>query len=92
MLRGDIIKLSDFGLAMYVPGLKEGSAYLRGRCGTKGYIAPEVDTNDLYNLKADIYSIGVAIHELYSGEPLKEVGVISRNLPPMLADLISKLC
>ena len=57
----------DFGLSEYV----NSENYLFSRCGTPGYIAPEVmqaksDTIGLnYNSACDIFSMGVIFHILY---------------------------
>ena len=65
--------MSDFGLARYIPGLKEGKTYIKGQCGTHNYMAPEVIADQHYGLKADMYSLGVSAYEMYTGElPTKE--------------------
>jgi serine/threonine protein kinase len=57
----------DMGLAEYTNAEK----YLYTRCGTPGYVAPEVlnikssDTIQTYSKVCDIFSIGVIYHILY---------------------------
>lgn len=52
----------DYGMAKQ---LKSNEEMLTEYYGTKGYIAPEVENNDLYNpIKVDIWSTGMAIYEL----------------------------
>jgi calcium/calmodulin-dependent protein kinase I len=52
--------VADFGLADYVYNKKK----LFTRCGTPGYVAPEV-LNDLpYDCKADSFSAGVILYIL----------------------------
>lgn len=54
----------DFGLACMLPA---GDQVMRGRrCGTPGYIAPEVMENRPYGLAADIYSLGVVLFVLFA--------------------------
>ena len=57
------IKLVDFGLASLVD-VKE---YIYPRCGTPGYVAPEIITFDgknRYNSKVDVFSAGVIFYVL----------------------------
>ena len=64
----DNIKLCDFGLATHVD-VKE---YLYKRCGTPGYVAPEIvnadanDPNFRVNSKCDAFSVGVIMYLLLS--------------------------
>ena len=51
------VVISDFGLAEFSKSKK----YIYTRCGTPGYVAPEV-LNDLkYNTKVDVYSAGIIL-------------------------------
>lgn len=58
--------LVDFGLAAY-----SNQAYLYDKCGTLGYMAPEIEdqTNSTkpYNEACDMYSFGVLLYELILG-------------------------
>lgn len=60
----DSVCLADFGLASYVNEPK----YLFFRCGTPGFVAPEIlnnkDENAHYTEKCDIFSLGVILHIL----------------------------
>merc|ERR1712000_483913 len=60
------IKLADFGMAGFI----EKDGYLRGRCGTPGYVAPEIFRSGLregYSLNVDMFSVGVCIYSLLCG-------------------------
>ena len=55
------VKIADFGLAVVVdPKVPE-----RLRCGSPGYVAPEVLNNLGYDTKADMFSAGVILYILY---------------------------
>mmetsp|Transcript_3126 Transcript_3126/g.2844 ORF Transcript_3126/g.2844 Transcript_3126/m.2844 type:complete len:231 (+) Transcript_3126:344-1036(+) len=55
-------KLADFGIADYC---KEN---LSLRCGSPGYIAPEILRKEVYDTKADVFSIGVVLYILFCGK------------------------
>ncbi|CAG9328364.1 unnamed protein product [Blepharisma stoltei] len=55
-------KLADFGIADYC---KEN---LTLRCGSPGYIAPEILRKDVYNTKVDVFSAGVVLYILFCGK------------------------
>ncbi|CAK68899.1 unnamed protein product (macronuclear) [Paramecium tetraurelia] len=60
----DII-LADFGLAdFYNPD----GDYLFKRCGSIGYIAPEMLNNEKYDYKVDVYSLGTVFFLLLTGQ------------------------
>jgi len=54
------LKIADFGLATY---MKKGEI-LTLRCGSPGYVSPELLDDRGYNCKADIFSIGVILYIL----------------------------
>lgn len=57
-------KIIDFGLAcIYEHGLSQ-------KCGTIGYVAPEVLKGEIYDHKVDIFAIGVIMFYLLSSRPL----------------------
>ena len=57
------MKIADFGLATVItPGVKQTL-----RCGSPGYIAPEILNNLGYGTKADIFSAGVILCVMLTG-------------------------
>lgn len=60
------LKIIDFGCSSTF----DNQITRKMKCGTPGYIAPEVYTNNEYNEKCDIYSIGAIFHILLSGTRL----------------------
>jgi serine/threonine protein kinase len=59
---GRFVKISDFGLATEHSG-EDSHTKL---AGTISYMAPEVMTGRNYNTKADIYSLGLIIQEIFN--------------------------
>lgn len=69
------VKLADFGLA--TP--ETDAAAMKVRCGSPGYIAPEVLRNEAYGKKVDVFSVGALLYTLlvgrspFKGKALKDV-------------------
>lgn len=40
------------------------------RCGTPGYVAPEILLDNPYDFKIDIYSLGALLYVMLTGKPL----------------------
>ncbi|CAD8173056.1 unnamed protein product [Paramecium octaurelia] len=57
------IKIADFGLASYTE-----ADLIIARCGTPGYVAPEIFENKKYNEKVDVFSAGIILYILLSGQ------------------------
>mmetsp|Transcript_20669 Transcript_20669/g.20600 ORF Transcript_20669/g.20600 Transcript_20669/m.20600 type:complete len:264 (+) Transcript_20669:2-793(+) len=55
-------KLADFGLAEEVIG------FLHKKCGSPGYIAPEIINGFPYGTKVDLFSAGVVLYILFAGK------------------------
>ena len=53
-----MLKIADFGLASFI----KSSELLKLRCGSPGYVAPELLDDRGYNTKADIFSAGVILY------------------------------
>jgi len=60
------IKLTDFGLSRFMPDASDYS--LTGETGTVRYMAPEVYKNEPYDLKVDVYSLGLIMYYLATRE------------------------
>jgi serine/threonine protein kinase len=64
--------IADMGLATVV----DAEEYLFTRCGTPGYVAPEImealPDEKLFNTSSDIFSLGAVFHLLLTGEQLFE--------------------
>lgn len=59
----DSIKITDFGLSTKI---REGHK-LTMRCGTPGFVAPELMNNEGYDQKADLFSVGILMYQLLTG-------------------------
>ena len=57
----DTFKIADFGLACLTSDTQS------LRCGSPGYIAPEILNKQSYDCKADVFSVGVLLYILLSG-------------------------
>lgn len=62
------VVIADFGLATELASGKEAQILFK-RCGTPGYVAPEVlrwhEGDPFYNEKCDIFSVGCIFYLLY---------------------------
>ncbi|KAI9982943.1 hypothetical protein PInf_006747 [Phytophthora infestans] len=58
------IKISDFGLSR----VKAQIQTMTGNCGTVQWMAPEVLGNRKYTEKADVFSFGVVVWEIFMGQ------------------------
>jgi len=60
----EVIKIADFGFSKNF-----GEDKLKTSCGSPGYVAPEVLTNEDYDNSVDMWSVGVIIYILLCGYP-----------------------
>ncbi|KAM1527022.1 hypothetical protein ACFXTH_016511 [Malus domestica] len=87
------VRVADFGHARF---LSDEEKALTGETGTYVYMAPEVIQCEPYNEKCDVYSFGILLNELITGDypyiekdygPIKiAMEVVEENLRPKLAD------
>lgn len=68
---GEAVKVLDFGLAKIKSGELLGSfvaAQTTGLMGSPSYMAPELWSEDEPDARADIYSLGVILFQMFTGE------------------------
>lgn len=63
-------KIADFGISSLKPMCSENYS-MTGETGTYKYMAPEVLTHKTYCAKVDIWSFGIVVYYMFSGEPFK---------------------
>lgn len=66
LLKQDVLKIADFGLAVKLLDDTEERTTL---CGTPNYISPEILNNQPYGKKADLWSFGCCIYAMFFGKP-----------------------
>ncbi len=66
LLQDGTIKVTDFGIARFVQG--DTQTMTDKALGSVHYIAPEQARGDFTNDKADIYSVGVMLYEMITGQ------------------------
>ena len=59
-------------------------------CGTSVYLAPEVFESRIYNSKADMYSFGYVLWELWYGETVFGVAIASSTEYKILEDVVKR--
>jgi len=63
------VQIFDFGLSRELPYLDTSAPFsMSGKVGTLRYMAPEVATNQAYNISSDVYSWAIVSYELLSLE------------------------
>ncbi|EGG06842.1 uncharacterized protein MELLADRAFT_35870 [Melampsora larici-populina 98AG31] len=81
------IKLADFGLSKDV---STSNGRTNSVCGTVNYLAPEVICGESYSYSIDWYSLGVLLHQLYTGELPYELPHDSSNYSDVMMETILK--
>ncbi|KAG7037932.1 Serine/threonine-protein kinase STY17 [Cucurbita argyrosperma subsp. argyrosperma] len=97
-----VVKVADFGVAR----VQSQSGVMTAETGTYRWMAPEVIEHKPYDHKADVYSFGIVLWELLTGQlpydnltPLQAaMGVIQKGLRPkiprhanpMIVDLLER--
>ncbi len=106
----EVVKLADFGLARYFEHKPQNTSgydeMIQTMCGSPIYMAPELILEDVYNIKADLWSFGIIMYEmLYGKNPYNQPRTIVRlaelmkiktivfppTLSPLCIDLLKKL-
>lgn len=102
MDENEVVKVADFGVSR----VQAESGMMTAETGTYRWMAPEVIEHKPYDHKADVFSFGIVLWELFTGElpyahltPLQAaVGVVQKGLrptipkhtPPRLAQLLER--
>ena len=69
MIDGDgRAKITDFGLAKVID-----DNHVQDGAGTPVYMAPEQLTHGITNVQTEVYSLGLVLHELFTGEQVYQV-------------------
>ncbi len=66
------VRITDFGLAGFLDELEHTAA----RAGTPAYMAPEQLTHGKVSVRSDIYTLGLVLHELFTGKCVFETNDI----------------
>ncbi len=66
LLQNGTIKVTDFGIASF--SRSESRTISEGAIGSVHYISPEQAKGDFTDAKADIYSVGVMLYEMLTGQ------------------------
>ncbi|XP_041019742.1 serine/threonine-protein kinase STY17-like isoform X2 [Juglans microcarpa x Juglans regia] len=88
MDENEVVKVADFGVAR----VKAQSGVMTAETGTYRWMSPEVIEHRAYDHKADVFSFGIVLWELLTGElpysqltPLQAaVGVVQKGLRPSI--------
>ena len=80
--RGGRVKIADFGIAKILGAEATGAGFAESQpAGTPQYMAPEQKEHHQTDHRADIYSLGVVLYELLTGElPATDVQPPSRKI------------
>ena len=78
------VKLADVGVAKHEKDIT-GTF-----CGTPLYLAPEVYSGQIYNSKADMYSFGFLLWELWYGERIFQAAPATKPVSALLEDMLKR--
>ncbi|KAG0588603.1 hypothetical protein KC19_2G255600 [Ceratodon purpureus] len=93
MDENEVVKVADFGVAR----VQAQSGIMTAETGTYRWMAPEVIEHKPYDYKADVFSFGIVLWELLTGQvpyadltPLQAaVGVVQKGLRPTIPENIN---
>eukprot|EP00347_Sterkiella_histriomuscorum_P010353 403376627 len=74
-----VLKLADFGCSKI---FDKDSQMAKTIAGKLSYIAPEIVSNDQYDFKVDIYSLGITMFEMITGRVLNSLDIVQQRVKP----------
>jgi len=85
------VRIADFGLATFTPN----DELIQHKCGSPGYVAPEIFKKSGYSYKADIFSLGSVLFNLLTGRYLfsadNQQDLLIKNIKCQTAHIIKYL-
>lgn len=87
------ICLADFGLTAHLSSIQEERKNEQNKIipGTKGYLAPEVESDGIFSTASDIYAYGIVLLELLTFDKNYETAKLHENFSKELYKPISTL-
>jgi hypothetical protein len=77
------VRITDFGLAALATEVQAGDI----RSGTPGYMSPEQKTGREVTTRSDLYSLGLVLHEMFTGKRHDESQSSAGSLVSLVKDL-----
>ncbi|XP_016452374.2 inactive LRR receptor-like serine/threonine-protein kinase BIR2 [Nicotiana tabacum] len=85
-------RIMDFGLArLMTPSDAKETSFVNGELGEFGYVAPEYSSTMVASLKGDVYSFGVMLLELATGQRPLEITTADKGFKGNLVDWVNQL-
>jgi serine/threonine-protein kinase len=78
------VRVMDFGLAAFAVEARD------VRSGTPAYMAPEQKAGREVTARSDIYSLGVVVHEVYTGKRPSDKASSKTDLDPAVAAVVER--
>ncbi|EDQ89586.1 uncharacterized protein MONBRDRAFT_25087 [Monosiga brevicollis MX1] len=88
LTRSDIIKVGDLGIARQLENSEDMASTM---IGTPYYMAPELLSQEEYNHKSDIWSLGCCLYELTTLKPAFSANNLSKLLIKVLQDTVPRI-
>jgi serine/threonine protein kinase/tetratricopeptide (TPR) repeat protein len=83
-------KILDFGLAQLAPDGVEDLTMPGAALGTAGYMSPEQELGRPLDARTDLFSFGLVLYEMATGERLVPTARWNSMVPPELEPIVSK--